>query len=122
MIIKLKHFSKKITHTGEKISQLIWKVAPMPKILLSQEKFTCDLWKFYTLYLYKFLILRPLLSITFPQAFRISKNFGHPTLGSGGKMTFKRYLKSEQTDVGTHKRKIVFFLNKYFNDFITTFL
>ena len=29
--------------------------------------------------------LRPLLSITFPQGFRISKNIGQPTLGSGGK-------------------------------------
>ena len=41
---------------------------------------------------------RQLLSITFPQVFRISKIFGHPTLGSGGKKTFKRYLKSEQTE------------------------
>ena len=31
-----------------------------------------------------------------------SKNIGHPTLGSGGKKTFKRYLKSEQTDGQTH--------------------
>ena len=46
--------------------------------------------------------LRPLLSITFPQGFRRSKNFGHPTLGSGGKKTFKRYLKCEQTDRHTH--------------------
>ena len=26
------------------------------------------------------------------------ENFGHPNLGSLGKKTFKRYLKSEQTD------------------------
>ena len=32
----------------------------------------------------KYSYLRPLLSITFPQGFRISKNIGHPTLGSGG--------------------------------------
>ena len=38
----------------------------------------------------------------FPQGFRISKNIGHPTLGSGGKKMFKRYLKSEQTDKQTH--------------------
>ena len=38
------------------------------------------------------------LSITFPQGFKISKNVGHGTLGSGGKKTNKRYLKSEQTD------------------------
>ena len=39
--------------------------------------------------------LRPLLTITitFPQGFQISKNIGHPTLGSGGKKTFKQYLK-----------------------------
>ena len=42
--------------------------------------------------------VRPLLSITFPQGFRISKNIGHPTSGSGNKKTVKRYLKSEQTD------------------------
>ena len=45
--------------------------------------------------------LRPCLTITFPQGFRISKNIGHPTLGSGGKKLFKRYLKSEQTDKQT---------------------
>ena len=42
--------------------------------------------------------MRPLLSITFPQGFRISKNIGLPTSGSGGKKTVKRYLKSEQTN------------------------
>ena len=45
--------------------------------------------------------MRPLLSITFPQGFRISKNIGHPTSGSGGKKTVKRYLKSEQTHLQT---------------------
>ena len=30
--------------------------------------------------------------------FRISKNIGHPTSGSGGKKTVKWYLKSEQKD------------------------
>ena len=34
----------------------------------------------------------------FPQGFRISKNIGQTSSGSGGKKTFKRYLKSEQTD------------------------
>ena len=48
--------------------------------------------------------LRPLLSITFPRGFRILKNFGHPTSGSGGKKTFKQYLKSEQTDRHTDRR------------------
>ena len=37
--------------------------------------------------------LRPLLPITFPQGLRKSKIFGHWTLGSGGKKTFKRNLK-----------------------------
>ena len=48
--------------------------------------------------------LRPLLSITFPQGFRISKNFGHWTLGCGSKKTVKH---SEQsvTERQTHKRK-----------------
>ena len=48
--------------------------------------------------------VRPLLSITFPQGFRISKNIGHPTLGSGGKKTVKRYLKSEQKHGRTDTR------------------
>ena len=47
--------------------------------------------------------MRPLLSITFPQGFRISKNIGHPTSGSGGKKTVKWYLKSEHTDTHTNK-------------------
>ena len=42
------------------------------------------------------------ISITFPQGFRISKNIGHP--GSGGKKTFKQYLKSEQTGGQTDGR------------------
>ena len=41
---------------------------------------------------------RPLLSLTIPQGLQISKNIGHPTSGSGGKKTFKKYLKSEHTD------------------------
>ena len=32
--------------------------------------------------------LKPFLSITFPQGFRISKNIGHPTSGSGAKIPF----------------------------------
>ena len=47
--------------------------------------------------------LRPLLFITFPQGLGISKNFRHPTLGSGGKKTFKQYLKSEQTYTHTDR-------------------
>ena len=48
--------------------------------------------------------MRPLLSITFPQGFGISKNIGHPTSGSGGKKTFKRYLISEHTDGQTDRQ------------------
>ena len=58
--------------------------------------------QFYFLYKLKFSNVRPLLSITFPQGFQISKNFGYPTSGSGGKKTFKWYLKSEQTDRQTN--------------------
>ena len=47
---------------------------------------------------------RTLLSITFPQGFRISKNIGHPTSGSGGKKTFQWYLKSEHTNRQTNRR------------------
>ena len=39
----------------------------------------------------------------FPQGFQIFKIFGHPTLGSGDKKTFNRYLKSEQTNRQTDK-------------------
>ena len=48
--------------------------------------------------------MTPLLSITFPQGFRISKNIGHPISGSGGKKTDKRYLKSEHTDRQTDRQ------------------
>ena len=53
--------------------------------------------RFKTIFKQKCSYLRPLLSITFPQGFRISKNIGHLTSGSWGKKTVKRYLKSEQT-------------------------
>ena len=56
------------------------------KILLVRQ----NLRRFYTFYKQKFLNLRPLLSITFPQGFQKSKKFLHWTLGSGGKKTLKR--------------------------------
>ena len=59
---------------------------------------------FLTIVKQKCSYLRPLLSITFPQEFRNSKNIGHPTLGSGGKKTGKRYLKSEQIHGHTDRR------------------
>ena len=54
--------------------------------------------------------LRPLLSITFPQGFRIFKNIGHPNSVSGGKKTGKRYLKSEQTDRQTDRQTNIWIL------------
>ena len=50
--------------------------------------------QFYTIFEHKSSYLTSLLSITFPQKFRIFKKFGHWTLRSGGKMTVKR---SEQS-------------------------
>ena len=44
----------------------------------------------------------PFIGKSFPQGYRKSKKFGHPTSGSGGKKTFKRYIKSEQTDRHTY--------------------
>ena len=65
--------------------------------------------QFYTLYEQKCSSLRPLLSITFPQGFQKSKKFGHWTLGSGGKKTFKRGEQSV-TDKHTYGNIDLFFL------------
>ena len=43
------------------------------------------------------------MPLLFPQGFRISKNIGQPTLGSGCKKTFKRYLKTKHTDKQTDR-------------------
>ena len=71
--------------------------APIPnKILLVRQnllKKKKNARRFYTLYEQKYLNLRPLLSISFPQGFRQSKKFGHWTLGSGVQ---KRFEWSEQ--------------------------
>ena len=53
---------------------------------------------FLTIFKQKWSYLRPLLFITFPQGFRISKNIRHPTSGSEGKKTVKRYLKSKKSE------------------------
>ena len=70
------------------------------KILLSKAKFAQQLFFFWAAILHPLLVkfsnLRPVLSITFPQGFQISKIFGHPTSENGGKKTFKRYLKSDE--------------------------
>ena len=57
----------------------------------------------------KFSNLRPLLSINFPQGFRISKNIGHPTSGSGAKRRLNGTSKvnrrtNRRTDGPTHRR------------------
>ena len=45
--------------------------------------------RFYTIVEKKCSNLKPLLSISFSQGFRISKKIGHWTLGNGDKKTFK---------------------------------
>ena len=60
--------------------------------------------QFLTIFKQKCSNMRPLLSITFSQGFRISKNIWHLTSGSGGKKTVKRYLKSEQTNTRTDRQ------------------
>ena len=47
--------------------------------------------------------VRPFLSITFPKGFRISKNIGHPTSGSGGKKTVKKDRKPKKTEKSKEK-------------------
>ena len=86
---------------------LIHREAWFPPCFVRQNQHTKKLIfarRFQTTCTQKCLNLRPFLSITFPQGFRISKNIGHPTSGSGGKKTVKQ---SEQsvTDRQTHKTK-----------------
>ena len=59
--------------------------------------------QFKTTFKQKCLILRPLLSSTFPQGFRISKNFGHPNSGSGGKIGLKIYYAKRDRHTDTHR-------------------
>ena len=68
--------------------------------------------RFLTIFKQKCSYLRPLLSITFPQGVRISKNIGHPTLGSGGKKTVKRYLKTAKSE-----EKKLFFAQRFLKIF-----
>ena len=82
------------------------------KVKKVREKYFFLARRFSTIFKQKCSYLRPLLAVTFPQGFRISKNIGHPTLENGGKKTFKRYLKSEhthrrtdrQTDILTYRK------------------
>jgi type IV secretory pathway ATPase VirB11/archaellum biosynthesis ATPase len=59
--------------------------------------------RFKAIFKQKCSYLRPLLSITFPQGFRISKNIGHPTSGSGGKKTVKKDRKTKKTEKSEEK-------------------
>ena len=68
----------------------------------SEEKKLFFARRFQTVFKQKCSYLKPLLPITFPQGFRISKNIGHPTLGSGGKKTVKKDRKPKKTQ----KKKI----------------
>ena len=45
-----------------------------------------------------------LFTLLFPKDSESLKNIGHRTSGSGGKKTFNRYLKSEQTDGQTDRQ------------------
>ena len=99
----LKILDFQLWEVGEKV---VWTVTQNLDLidLMINDLSSPNLWKkklffceamLHTLLVF-FFILRLLLSITFPQGFLISKNIGHPISGSGGKKTFKRYLKSEQ--------------------------
>ena len=70
--------------------------------------------RFQTIFKQKFLYLRPLLSRTIPQGFRISKNIGHLTSGSGGKQTVKKDRKPKKTK---KSEKENFFLRGNFRQF-----
>ena len=48
--------------------------------------------------------MRPLLSIAFPQGFRISKNIGHPTSGSGVPQKGTDRRTGGQTDISTYRK------------------
>ena len=89
-------------HKRSLIHQKVW--FPPCFVRQNQQKKTFFAQRFETTFKLKCSNLRPLLSITFSQGFRISKNIGHPTSESGGKMTFKQYLKSEHTNRQTDKQ------------------
>ena len=66
--------------------------------------------------------MRQLLSIAFPQRFRISQNFWHPTSGSGGKKTHKIFSKNpkkskyhkNKTSQNVNNKKITISRNHFF--------
>ena len=67
--------------------------------------------RFQAIFNQKCSYLIPLLSITFPQGFRISKNIGPPTSGSGGKKTVKKDQKPKKTEKSEEKN--FFFLGDF---------
>ena len=97
---KLKNVQRyaKISDTPFDQRSLIHREVWFPPGFVRQNKHFFFARRFQTTFKQKCSNLRPLLSITFPKGFQISKNIGHLTLGSGGKKTFKWYLKSEETD------------------------
>ena len=97
----------KISDTPFDQRSLIHRDAWFPPCFVRQnqpKKTIFFVWRFQITSKKKCSNLRPLLSTTFPQGFQISKNIGHSTSGSGGKETFKRYLKSEHIHRQTNKQ------------------
>ena len=90
---KLKNVQKyaKISDMPFDQRSLIHREAWFPPCFARQNQPFFFFLRFKTTFKQKCSNLRPLISITFPQGFRISKNIGHP-------IAFKRYLKSEHTD------------------------
>ena len=88
---------------------------PLKKTEKSEEK-NFFARQFQTIFKQKCSYLRPLLSITFSQGFRIAKNSGYPTLGSGGKKTVKKDQKSKETE---KVKKKTFFLTAILDNFQT---
>ena len=80
----------------------------VPQKWKGEKKKTFFARRFKTIFKQKCSYLRPLLSITLPQGFRISTTIGHPTSGNGGKKTVKWYLKSEKV-----RKKKLFFARRF---------
>ena len=93
---KIDCWQKNPAYGRQSISQPMQIIAPIPKkpackARFTKKKLTFLAWQFYTLCEQKFLNLRPILFITFPQGFKkYKKNVGHWTLGKGGKKTNKQ--------------------------------
>ena len=99
---------KKIPHTGDKASldrcgqqHRCHRRVDQGKLGKKEKTFFAR--RFQTTSKQKCSNVRPLLSITFPQGFRISKNIGHPTSGSGGTKTVKKDGKPKKTKKSEEK-------------------